>query len=195
MKKEDIKKMFTDTGWMARMCLKKDEDRGLLFGIKGTEDYIIVFENKVFDETGEIVGKNRNGDWCSVPASRLYERSCLSYKDYCFNEGRIPKLRNKDIKKMFASKDFMGKHSYKGCEMWGRCLIFDVPNSGLKHVEVYEKRIFNENGNIICNCNGYWYSLKASELMWCGTTEEEHDEHCMILEGFVSGHSFKRFSD
>lgn len=191
MEKEYIKKMFKDKKWLNRMRCEKDYryGRGFVFGIKGTEEHITVFENKIFDETGEIVGKNRNGDWCSVPASKLYELSCLSYKDYCFNKKRFPKLRNKDIKKMFAT-DFFEKHSETG-----RSLFFYVPNSGIKYVEVYRKNIFDKNGNVICNCNGYLYNIPARKLMWDNTTKKEHDEHCMILEGFVSGHSFKRFSD
>ena len=104
-------------------------------------------------------------------------------------------MKNKDIKKMFGDKDFMASHSQEGCKKWGRSLIFDVPESGLKHVEVYEKCIFDEKGKVICNCNGYWYSLPASALVWRGTQYSEYAKHCMILEGFVSGHSFKRFGD
>lgn len=113
-------------------------------------------------------------------------------KRFCFNKKHFPKLRNKNIKKMFKNEEFMEEYGIKA-NMYGRGLIFDVPNSGINHVIVREKNVFDEKGNVVGNCNGYWYSLKASELMWCGTTEEEHDKHCMILEGFVSGHNFSRF--
>ena len=132
-----------------------------------------------------------------IYGSQFYQAyaSSVSLSRIMHERGRSKKMKNKDIKKMFGDKDFMASHSQEGCKMWGRSLIFDVPESGLKHVEVYEKRIFDEKGKVICNCNGYWYSLHASALVWRGTQYSEYAKHCMILGDFVSGNSFKRFSN